>query len=335
MNKYLLAGILLATTNLASAEEFVEWVGANSGVNWSAGQIQSEGAGIGPASAPPSTAKMMACRAAIIDAQRNLLESIQGVRVEGTTIVADMMVESDVIKTSVNGLLRGAQVIKRDPQEDGSCIVQMTAPLAGKFAKEVYEQTLPAQKTSSLRWMPKTYAIVQSPVAGQSFAHMLKLGVNFLIPQAQADAMAPPAWQDSLDQLATRLTALEDLVSNHPAIIEVKQGGPTGLVLDARGSNFIPSMTPRIRQLRAGVLYPNDQQQAERRERGQLVSLFTRDLDTARRHPVVGERPIVLKALRTFGDTRTEIVIGTESGEKLQALIGKGFLSDSGVIIVL
>jgi hypothetical protein len=94
-------------------------------------------------------------------------------------------------------------------------------------------------------------------------------------------------------------------------------------------------MAPKIRQLRAGVLYPNNKHQAERSERGQLVSLFTRDLDTARRHPVVGERPIVLKALRTFGDTRTEIVLGTDASGSLQALINKGFLSDSGVIIVL
>jgi hypothetical protein len=335
LKKYLLAVTLLATANLALAEEFVEWVGANSGVNWSAGQIQSEGAGIGPASAPPSTAKMMACRAAIIDAQRNLLESIQGVRVEGTTIVANMMVESDVIKTSVNGLLRGARVIKRDPQDDGSCIVQMTAPLGGKFAKEVYEQTLPAQKTSSLPGLPATYAIVQPRVVQQTLADMLNLGLNFLVPQARAETIPAPTWQDSLDRLTARLTVLEELVSSHPAIIEVKQGGPTGLVIDARGSNFIPSMTPRIRKLRAGVLYPNDLQQTERRERGQLVSLFTRDLDTARRHPIVGERPIVLKAMRTFGDTRTEIVLGTDSSDSLQALIDKGFLTDSGVIIVL
>jgi len=49
----------------------------------------------------------------------------------------------------------------------------------------------------------------------------------------------------------------------------------------------------------------------------------------------VGDRPVVMKAMRTFGDTRTEIVLGTEASGSLQALINKGFLSDSGVIIVL
>ena len=65
------------------------------------------------------------------------------------------------------------------------------------------------------------------------------------------------------------------------------------------------------------------------------VSLFTRDLDTARRHPIVGERPLVLKGLRTWGDTRTEIVLDKDESTRLEALVAKGFLQDAGVIIVL
>ncbi len=42
-----------------------------------------------------------------------------------------------------------------------------------------------------------------------------------------------------------------------------------------------------------------------------------------------------MKALRTFGKTRTEIVLGTDSSKKLVALIDQGFLNDTAVIIVL
>jgi hypothetical protein len=331
--KYLLLLTLSLCMGTVSADDFVEWVGANSGVNWSAGQIQAEGAGVGRANAPPSTARLMACRAAVIDAQRNLLESIQGVRVEGATVVAQMMVESDIIKTSVDGLLRGARVVKREPQDDGSCLVQMTAPLDGKFAKDVYQKTLPASQTSL--WMPTIIPQTHDRDVQQLLGQLLGQGIALLVPPAQAADVSGPAWQASMDRLTTRISALEELISTHPAVIAVSNAGPTGLVLDARGSNFIPSMTPKIRQLRAGVLYPNNKHRTERRKRGQLVSLFTRDLDTARRHPVVGERPIVMKAMRTFGDTRTEIVLRTDAAENLQALINKGFLSDSGVIIVL
>lgn len=320
----LILALLFSTS--AFADDYVEWVGANSGVNWSAGQAKAEGAGIGPDGAPPSMARMMACRAAVLDAQRNLLESIQGVRVEGTTIIANMMVESDTIKTTVNGTLEGAQVVKRTPHDDGSCIVEMTAPLSGKLAKEVYTEVYDTETADrSHRVLDTLMLLVGS-------------GLDLLVPAAYA-AEPPttniPAWQRAFDTLSERLSSLEDLLNAHPAVVEATDSGPTGLVIDARGSNFIPSMSPKIRQLRAGIIYPNTAHQVARRDRGQLVSLFTRDLDTAKRHPAVGERPIVLKGLRTWGDTRTEIVLGTDSSERLAALVGEGFLADAGVIIVL
>lgn len=304
------------------ADDFVEWVGANSGVNWSVGEIQAEGAGIGPANAPPSQARMMACRAAMLDAQRNLLESIEGVRVEGTTVVANMMVESDVIKTTVNGVLKGARMVKRNPQPDGSCFVEMTAPLGGKLTQDIYQQVFTPPRTSANSALDVLTRLVDS-------------SLDLLVPSAVAADTNVPEWRRAFDRLATRISTIEELLSTHPAMVEARDAGPTGLVLDARGSNFIPSMSPKIRKLRAGIIYPNERHQAARRERGQLVSLFTRDLDTARRHPVVGERPVVLKGLRTWGETRTEIVLGTESSERLEALIADGFLDDAGVIIVL
>jgi hypothetical protein len=58
--KYFLLLTLSLCMGTVNADDFVEWVGANSGVNWSAGQIQAEGAGVGRANAPPSTARLMA-----------------------------------------------------------------------------------------------------------------------------------------------------------------------------------------------------------------------------------------------------------------------------------
>ncbi len=331
MKRYLfLLPVLSCLSVNLHAEEFVEWVGANSGVNWSAGQIQAEGAGAGPENAPPAIARMMACRAAVVDAQRNLLESISGVRVEGNTIVANMMVESDIVKTSVSGLLQGARVIKRDALDDGSCIVQMTAPLGGRFATDMYQQVFEGEALTSI--VPGLNAQPTAAFENVIIA-FINDGLNYFVPRAKASESVP--WQDAIDQLSMRINSLEDLISTHPSIVEVKDTGPTGLVLDARGSNFIPSMSPNIRQIREGIIYPDKKHRETRKQRGQLVSLFTRDLGTAQRHPTVGERPIVLKALRTWGKTRTDIVLGSASSEQLMALVKNGFLNDSGVIIVL
>lgn len=320
---------LLATP--CFADDFVEWVGANSGVNWSSGQIQSEGAGVGPDNKPTHIAKLMACRAAVVDAQRNLLEAIQGVRVQGQTVVANMMLESDVIKTSVAGLLKGARVVSREPAQDGSCLVNMTAPLGGGFASSVYGEVFSAQQVS----------LINGSLPSDSIPNLLvrlaATGLEWLVPSAHAAelGLSKPEWMQAFEELSSRIDILENLITSHPAVVEATDSGPTGLVLDARGSNFIPSMSPKIRQLRGGVIYPNKAHRSKLRERGQLVSLFTRVLATAKRHPKVGDRPVVMKALRTFGKTRTEIVLGTDSAKKLVALIDKGFLNDTAVIIVL
>ena len=109
------------TADASRADDYIEWIAANSGVNWTNGSAVAEGAGLAKSGTPPSLAKMMACRAALVDAQRNLLESLQGVRVEGITIVDKLMLESDLVKSSVEGTLKGAVMTSRRPQADGTC----------------------------------------------------------------------------------------------------------------------------------------------------------------------------------------------------------------------
>ncbi len=310
--------LLLVAVSNAAADDFVEWVGANSGVNWTAAEARAEGAGIGPDNRPPAVAALMACRAAVVDAQRNLLESMQGVRVQGTTLVSNMMIESDTIKTTVEGVLNGAQIIDRRPGDDGTCRVTLSAPLAGQFATNIYDEVLvESDDKLASDWV--------NPVSWVAYA------LELLVPEA--NAAEPSDWREAFRDLSGRINSIESLLTSQPRA--VADARPTGLVLDARGSNFIPSMSPRIRELRAGVIYPNAGHAVARRDRGQLVSLFTRDLETARTHPIVGERPLVLKGLRTFGETRTEIVLGNEASERLNTLVNEGFLDDAGVVIVL
>lgn len=313
-----LLGVLTAG---AHASDHVEWVGPNSGINWTNGTAVAAGAGIAKEGTPPSLAKMQACRAAVVDAQRNLLESLQGVRVEGVTLVENLMLESDIVKSSVEGTLKGAVMTERKPQADGTCEVTLSAPLAGNLASSVYDQIFEEEADERLSNLMK-----------YQMGRWLTLLIDGLVSPVYANTDS--SWQGAIEQLTSRLDKLEALLGQKPESA-IRDTSPTGLVIDARGSNFIPSMSPAIRQLRAGVLYPTAKTKASASERGQLVSLFTRDLDTAKTHPVVGERPVVFKALRTWGDTRTSIVLNTASSERLAAMIEAGQLEDAGVIIVL
>ena len=135
----------------ANADNYVEWVGPNSGINWTEGAAIAAGAGIAKEGTPPSLSKMQACRAAVVDAQRNLVESLQGVRVEGITRIEDLMLESDVVQSSVEGTLKGAVMTERKPQPDGTCEVTLRAPLAGNLASSVYDEVFEAEGAAFLQ----------------------------------------------------------------------------------------------------------------------------------------------------------------------------------------
>ncbi len=72
-------------------------------------------------------ARMMARRAAELDAQRQLAETTKGLQISAGTTVEDFEVTSDVIATRVKGLLKGAFIIKEDiKSEDDTYVAEVT-----------------------------------------------------------------------------------------------------------------------------------------------------------------------------------------------------------------
>jgi hypothetical protein len=70
-----------------------------------------------------SQAKMMARRAAQVDAQRNLAEQIRGVKITGGTTMQEYEISSDIVATRVKGFLRGAFEVDQKVIEDTQSIV--------------------------------------------------------------------------------------------------------------------------------------------------------------------------------------------------------------------
>lgn len=107
-------------------------------INWSTGKVVAVGIGAPPAKAANmAQARAMARRAAITVARRNLLEISQGVQVDSMTLVKDFTVKSDIIRTSVQGVVRNAQVIDTAYMSDGSVEVTMAMSLGGEFANVI------------------------------------------------------------------------------------------------------------------------------------------------------------------------------------------------------
>ena len=80
--------------------------------NYSQGYITAVGIGIFPENVSSNVqGKANAIRAAKVDAMRNLAEMVYGVRINSETTVRMGVVESDVIKSGVNVILKGASQV--------------------------------------------------------------------------------------------------------------------------------------------------------------------------------------------------------------------------------
>jgi len=93
----------------------------NGEINWVEGYVSAQGYGAA-AKVSMAQSKPLARRAAIADAYRNLLEIIKGVKVDSATTVENFMVTQDVIKTQIDGVVKGAKIHKEayENQPDGS-----------------------------------------------------------------------------------------------------------------------------------------------------------------------------------------------------------------------
>ena len=127
IGKFKLFGVLLAAIIFAISAQ------VDAAPNWSKNIIQVTGTGVAnPALArTPAHASMMAKRAAIADAYRQLAEMVQGVQVDAETTVEQMMLTSDVVKTRVSAVIKGAQIVDEGELAGGGYSVTMEIPLFG------------------------------------------------------------------------------------------------------------------------------------------------------------------------------------------------------------
>lgn len=132
--------------------EIVEPAGEGS-INWSSGIVRAVGIGAPPEwSYGKPQARPMALTAARMVAYRNLMEVVQGVQIESSTKVENFMLTDDTIRAQVDGMIRGAQVVKKEYMSDGTVEVTVEMNLHGGFAQLVLPQDI--QQVESIKTNP-------------------------------------------------------------------------------------------------------------------------------------------------------------------------------------
>jgi hypothetical protein len=173
--------------------------------------------------------RYQALRAAQVVAQRDLLEVMQGLKLFGSTSVKDGMLQSDEIKTSVEGFLKGAVKCGQTYNESkGSGEVCMRLNIRGKGG--LYDIILPLMKDDKL--MPEkrptfkpaapalTPMVVDTATSGQA------------ADTAQAQAQVPDS---KAAPPKAEVKAPSELTNPHD-----------GLIIDARDFQFRPALVNRV-----------------------------------------------------------------------------------------
>ena len=159
-----------------------------------------------------------AIRAATVVAQRDLLEVLQGLHLYGTTTIRDGMLQSDLIKTTVEGYLKGAMKCgeRYDPNR-GYAEVCLKLYIRGKGG--LYDIILPLMKEKNL--LPPSGPAYQPKLIPETIgpSRPETMGKTEVASIPEKPEVKPPS----------------EIVNPHD-----------GLILDVRGYNFRPALVNRI-----------------------------------------------------------------------------------------
>ena len=342
--------LIMATASIAAAQTFgpadaIDRTGSGV-INWTTNEVYATGIG-----APPlhpvnaAQARAMAERAAFVVALRNLLETVKGVRVDSESIVENFMTRNDVVRTKVDGVVKGARTVKTQYLSDGSVEVLVALSLKGEFLNAIVPETF--GRANGL--LTPVKPAPQTPVPPlPSVTPGKKVEPRKPEPNRPAPPIVPvpsvPMQKPEPDKPASQpekkmVPAQPEPSQPAPEVpsqstVAFKGGVATGMVIDGRGLGLRPALLPRIvdqqgQELYVGQVVPR----TNAVEQG--VAGYAKDVQAAANNFRVTDNPAVIKAVRASGSARTDVVINQTDAQTFRDLGNKGdFLKYCRVIIV-
>jgi hypothetical protein len=289
----------------------------------------------------------MAERAAFVVALRNLLETVKGVRVDSESVVENFMVKSDVIRTRVDGIVRGARIVKTSYLSDGSVEIQVAMPIKGALLDALVPENFgrlqgpqqlikPAPSGPSPSKPVSPAPLPQKPAEPSKPAPLKPAPV---VPPPAVPEKKPEPVKPSVPPVATTPEKKPEpekpvIPSPGETTAEFKGGVATGLVIDGRGLGLRPALLPRIVDAQGQEIYVG-QVVTRTNAVEQGVAGYAKDVNAAANNFRVTDNPAIIKGLRASGTARTDVVVGQSDAQILRQLSNKGdFLQYCRVIIV-
>lgn len=284
----------------AAQADLVREVGSAQ-VNWTHGTMRVTGSGAVGDKGNAGQKRLLAKRAAISDAYRQLAEAVNGVQVFAETTVKDFVTESDTIRLQVKAVIRGAHPVGETRYlSDGTVEVDVEMPIFGRGS------------------------LAQAVELGQAIETQLGQPYSSL--------------QNYLAFRGIYLPAATPQDEFHRGLRLAQQEGYTGLVIDASGLAAEPAMGPFI--VGAGArIHPNNKIEIDPERIVQEGPLhYVEDLDEAKEDTDrVGDNPLVVRAKAAMGNpVRSNILLDQSTAQKImQVNEDAKFLDELKVTLVL
>lgn len=328
------AGALTATVVLANPLQ--ENIGSAGYVDWQEMRVVATGTGAVPANANAAQARFMGTRASTIDARRNLLEVLKGVRIDSNTLMENYIVRSDTIVSQVQGFIQGTQVDQTWITDDGLYHSTISLRLTGDFGKNI------------MGLMGKSPAPRQIPV--QEMSPETAQRITALEQQVAALAAQLAAIQSALTQQGTKIAGIESSVTGQQDALGTLQqqiASParpqkpgvdvpayTGVVVDARGTDFTPCLKPEL-YAEDGKLFPSPYINLETAANEGQVR-YMDSIPAAQKLPRVGSLPLTIKALSTVDGNKGALKISNADAGILKGILSTqdNFLDNCRVVLV-
>lgn len=288
----LVAAMLVASMATVLAAENVDW---NSNV------IRATGGGVAPAGARTmAQARMMARRAAIADAYRQLAEYVGGVNVDSETTVDMAAVQSDVIRTKVKATIRGARIVSEGQTGDGGYEVTMEVPMFGVSAL--------------------ASAVIDRPAVVEAF------------PQQVPDVLpAPVKPYDGGGWITPDTSSTSGYGSSAATAPDGKAiGSFTGLIVDCRGLGLKPVMSPVIKNVNGSPIYGYKNLDYDKVIETGMAS-YAKDMSGARR---AGSNPLIVRAVDVENHGGTPVLSVADANRVLIENGATHFLDNTRVVFL-
>jgi hypothetical protein len=260
----------------------IQQLNEDSKLNWTGGYIEATGEAAYPSGVAKNQARLMARRGAIVDAQRNLLSSVAGVRLTSETLMKNSVLISDTVQTRLEGIVKGAIVVREQDKGD-TFAVTMRMPLGGVAS-----------------------------LVKQTFAEPEKFGLD----KEDVEKWSPQVVPEEKIKIPEEPPKVAPLPVK-PATVQAH----TGVMIDCRGLGLQRCMSPKIRRADGSEVWGTVQVDPEFvLEHGIAIYVNSNRTELLNDPLVVkrmGKNPLTIRAIGVAGAGKSDAVISHDDAEHL------------------